>query len=103
MTLQPSQLDIGPGDDDRTLILAGVIDSHTAARLSERLGHLGVGADVAIDISGVEFIDSSGLRAVIAAHVALAEAGHRLLLTGQSEPFDRLLQITGLDGQLHRG
>jgi len=43
------------------------------------------------------------LRAVIVAHVALAEAGHRLVLTGSSVQFDRLLEITGLDDQLHRG
>ncbi|MFN3216289.1 MAG: STAS domain-containing protein [Acidimicrobiales bacterium] len=103
MTIQPSQLDIARGEGDRTLVLTGVVDSHTASRLSDRLDRLGERADVAIDISGVEFIDSSGLRAVIAAHVALAEAGHRLVLTGSSDPFDRLLEITGLDDQLHRG
>lgn len=103
MTIQPSQLEIARGEGDRTLVLTGVVDSHTAARLSDRLDRLGERADVAIDISGVEFIDSSGLRAVIAAHVALAEAGHRLVLVGSSEPFDRLLEITGLDDQLHRG
>ena len=103
MTIQPSQLDIAPGEGDRTLVLTGVIDSHTAARLTDRLERLGERSDVAIDVSGVEFIDSSGLRAVIAAHVALAEEGHRLVLTGSSEPLDRLLEITGLDDQLHRG
>jgi anti-sigma B factor antagonist len=103
MTIQPSQLEINRGEGDRSLVLMGVVDSHTAARLSERLDRLGERADVAIDITGVEFIDSSGLRAVIAAHVALAEAGNRLVLTGSSEPFDRLLEITGLDDQLHRG
>ena len=103
MTTQPSQLEISRGDGDRSLILVGVVDSHTASRLSNHLGRLGERDDVSLDIGGVEFIDSSGLRAVIAAHVALAEAGHRLVLTGSSEPFDRLLAITGLDGQLHRG
>jgi anti-sigma B factor antagonist len=103
MTTQPSQLEIARGDGDRSLILIGVVDSHTASRLSDLLDRMGERDDVAIDITGVEFIDSSGLRAVIAAHVALAEAGHRLVLTGSSAPFDRLLEITGLDDQLHRG
>jgi anti-sigma B factor antagonist len=103
MTTQPSQLEIARGDGDRSLILMGVVDSHTASRLSDSLDRLGERDDVVIDISGVEFIDSSGLRAVIAAHVALSEAGNRLVLTGSSEPFDRLLEITGLHDQLHRG
>lgn len=82
--------------------MRGVVDSHTAPALAARIEALGTTGDVVLDIAGVDFIDSSGLRVVVAAHGSLDDAGQKLILVGASDSVDRLLQITALDGHLHR-
>jgi len=101
MTVQPSHLDIGSGDE-RTLMLVGVVDSHTAPKLQDQLDSLGIDDDISLDVTGVEFIDSSGLRVIVAAHTALDAVGNALVLVGSSDPVDRLLEITGLAEHLRR-
>jgi anti-sigma B factor antagonist len=54
------------------------------------------GGTVVVDLSGVGFIDSSGLGALIGANRIAKERGTRLLLVG-SAPVRRLLQVTALD------
>jgi len=87
--------------DDGPVVLVGVIDSHTTDQLLEGLDALGRDADVSLDLTGVGFIDSSGLRAIVTTHQRLDEAGHRLVLTGVSDAVQRLLEITGLEAHLH--
>ena len=101
MDAQPSRLDViadGPG---RLLTLDGVIDSHTAPTLDDRFTDLGTDGDVTIDLAGVDFVDSSGLRSIVAAHSRLDAAGSRLYLRAASEPVQRLLMITKLDAHLN--
>lgn len=85
-------------DTDGTLVLLGEIDSYTAPDLAERLA-----ADPPIevvDVAGVTFIDSSGLRAIVEAHQARAAGGSRLVLRSPSAAVQRLLEISGLSGHL---
>ena len=56
------------------------------------------GADrVVADMSGVTFMDSSALSAVVASARALSSSGKRLELGERSPVVERTLQITGLD------
>jgi anti-sigma B factor antagonist len=85
-------------DTEGTLVLQGEIDSYTAPDLAEQLA-----ADPpveVIDVAGVTFIDSSGLRAIVEAHQARAAAGSRLVLRAPSAAVQRLLEISGLAGHL---
>ncbi len=100
MTPQPSRLHV-ESSGDRTLAATGIIDSHTADQLLGELEALGAGDDVRLDLHGVEFIDSSGLRALITTHEKLEGAGHELVLNDVSEAVSRLLEITGLQDHLH--
>jgi anti-sigma B factor antagonist len=88
---------------ERALTLHGTIDSHTAGILDARISELGLVGDIHLDLSGIQFIDSSGLRSIVAAHRDLADREHRLVLTGISDPVHRLLEITGLEGHLDFG
>jgi anti-sigma B factor antagonist len=49
-----------------------------------------------VDLSGVGFVDSSGLRVLIEAHQRAQADSRRLVLSGSTRPVLRLLQITGL-------
>jgi anti-sigma B factor antagonist len=85
-------------DVEGALVLHGEIDSYTAPGLAERLA-----ADPPVDIvdvAGVTFIDSSGLRTLVEAHQLRTAAGTRLVLRAPSAAVQRLLEISGLAGHL---
>lgn len=100
MTPQPSRLTID-ASGDRALAASGVVDAHTAAQLLVELQDLGGGGDITLDLSQVEFIDSSGLRTLVTSHQELEADGHKLVLSGISDAVDRLFEITGLREHLH--
>jgi anti-sigma B factor antagonist len=54
------------------------------------------GGTVLVDLSGVQFIDSSGLGALIQANRVATERGTHLILVA-SPPVRRLLAVTALD------
>jgi anti-sigma B factor antagonist len=80
--------------------LSGELDPHSAPQLQEEIdavrdvGH--AGATVVLDLEELSFIDSSGLRVLIAAQKAIDAVGGRLVLRHPSETARRLLEITGL-------
>ncbi len=88
-------------EDDGTVRLIGEIDAHTAPALDAVLVELPEDQDAVLDLEGVQFIDSSGLRIVVAAHHRLDTAGAKLLLRSPSVAFQRLVQISGLLETLH--
>jgi anti-sigma B factor antagonist len=95
---QPLAIEVHTEGDEATLTLTGELDPHTAPLLAAELEDLaaeGV-SSVVLVLSGLGFIDSSGLRVVIAADRDLAERGGRLVLRSPSETVRRLLDITGL-------
>ena len=51
---------------------------------------------IILDLSGVSFLDSSGLRAIIQAGNLLAAQDGRLLIEGASGATQRVLEITGM-------
>lgn len=88
-------------EDDPNLVIAdGQIDSHTSPVLEEVLSAVLAEANVAVDLSRVTFIDSSGLRVLVRAHKRHIEGGGRLTVAAPSEPVRRLFDITGLTSEL---
>jgi anti-sigma B factor antagonist len=85
-------------DVDGALLLTGEIDSYTAPELSERLA--GEPPVEVLDLAGVTFIDSSGLRVIVEAHQSRLAAGSRLVLRSPSAAVQRRLEISGLAGHL---
>ena len=84
------------------LRLRGEIDAHSVTVLARHLDPLpGTSHDVVIDLSGVGFVDSSGLRVLVEAHQRAEADARRLVLSGSSRPVLRLLEISGLMEYLH--
>jgi anti-sigma B factor antagonist len=73
--------------------LVGEIDAHTAGRLTYAFDDPG---DLVLDLSGVEFVDSSGLRVLIELHQNRSRAGDTLVLRTPSPAVRRLLEISGV-------
>jgi anti-anti-sigma factor len=79
--------------------VAGELDSASCDRLADVFEQTIAGGDVAeivIDLSGLAFIDSAGLRAVIILERIAQARGLELVLVPPSEPLLDLLRITGL-------
>jgi anti-sigma B factor antagonist len=77
----------------------GEVDLYTAPRLKEELIGL-VDRDrttVAVDLSGVEFLDSTGLGVLIGGLKRCRERNGKLVLVAPREPVQKVLSITGLD------
>jgi anti-sigma B factor antagonist len=77
----------------------GEVDLYSAPRLKDRLGELtAAGRDhIAVDLAGVEFLDSTGLGVLIGALKRCREAGGILALAAPRDPVRKVLAITGLD------
>ena len=82
--------------------LHGELDISTAPRLEDDL--LRAEADgpslVVIDLSRLAFMDSTGLRLLIAADSRARDAGRRLVLIQGNEMVQRVLRVTRLDERL---
>jgi anti-sigma B factor antagonist len=83
-------------DQGRVVTVAGEVDMATAPRLAECLVQF-ESDHVVVDLTLVEFIDSSGLAALAAATCRIARRGGRLVVRGASPITLRALEITGLD------
>jgi anti-sigma B factor antagonist len=85
--------------DHTVLSVAGEIDLYTAPRLqSELTAALGLSpARLIVDMSGVDFCDSTGINILLAAHRSARERGGELQLAGPGTATRRVLQVTGLE------
>lgn len=82
-------------DDEVVMSVDGEIDVNTCGQLQDALVAL-EGRRVALDLAAVGFIDSSGLRSVIAGQRRITDAGGSMRISAVSPPARRLLEITGL-------
>lgn len=80
---------------DQGLRIAGEIDAHTAPSVAEAI-MASNRSELSIDMSAVEFVDSSGLRVLIEAHQQLVANGGALHLVDASAVVRRLLEISGV-------
>ena len=83
------------------IVLEGRLDTNTAPELEEFAGELyakGV-SDIAIDMSGCEFVSSAGLRVIVAMQKRAA-AGGALVFRGVVPEVMDVFQMTGFDSIL---
>jgi anti-anti-sigma factor len=81
------------------LVVTGEIDMATSGALGTALREAfgGDGAkEVAVDMSGVTFIDSSGIRTLVVAQGEASERGITLYVTEPHQHVRRVLELTGL-------
>lgn len=74
----------------------GELDMSAAPGLTEAIGKVEGGSTVVLDLSGVTFLDSSAIGALVGSGRELVETGGRLQIGPRSDIVMRVLQITGL-------
>ncbi|CAL9330595.1 STAS domain-containing protein [Streptomyces sp. Tu 3180] len=92
-------IDISTIDSVRIVTLRGEIDhTHRDALYRELVpSEHATEPRTVLDLSGVSFMDSSGLNVLIAAHQALTETDGRLHLVGAHGPVLRVMELVGID------
>lgn len=77
----------------------GELDLYTAPKLQSALAGLlrEVPVRVVVDLSGVEFCDSTGMNVLLAAMKRVREQGGTFELAAPRPAVKRILQVTGLD------
>lgn len=91
-------------DDSRDaislIVLNGELDLATSPKLTEAISELTERREpVVLDVAGVSFVDSSGVRALIESDQALAARGRRLALLRPGPALVRLLELVDMRAQ----
>ena len=84
--------------DAEILTVSGELDLRTSPELEERLnGAFGAGVELVIlDLRQIDFMDSTGLRVLLAAHQRAHETGRRFALVRGADQVERVLTLTGV-------
>jgi anti-anti-sigma factor len=102
MQVEHLQIDVRSERDRIVLCLHGELDLASAPLLQGEIE--GANADeatlVVLDLDDLRFIDSTGLRIILAAHERMQERGETLALTRGSQQVQRLMRITRVGGHL---
>jgi anti-sigma B factor antagonist len=99
----PFSVETDDAGERLVVLVRGELDLATAPALEEVvLPVLKGGGSVVLDLRPLDFMDSTGVRVIVAAHVAAGESGGALALvrTDPAGPVGRVLEISGLDGIL---
>jgi anti-sigma B factor antagonist len=85
--------------DAAVLVVRGEVDLSSAPQLRQRLLGLATGGPrtVVVDLTGVSFIDSTGLGVLVSALKRLRAEGGDLRLAVDRPQIAKVLEITGLD------
>lgn len=77
--------------------LAGELDAHTAPSLEHRLQEqVEVSSDIELHLAGLSFMDSSGLRVLLATTERCRTGDGDLVLVEPTPTVSRLLEVSGL-------
>jgi anti-sigma B factor antagonist len=89
---------VGPIGDCAVIQVTGEVDVYTAPMLRERIRDLSAKGAVHLiaDLGQVDFLDSTGLGALVGGLKRLREAGGSLALVISTPRILRIFQITGL-------
>lgn len=83
--------------DVRVVVAQGRLDGSASAMFAERLDKLvGDGAKLLVDFSGVDFVTSAGLRALLGIVKKTKAANGAFAVCGVQPPVREILDITGL-------
>jgi anti-sigma B factor antagonist len=94
------QIEQAPAQPASPLIfrLTGTLDLTSVDRLRAVVGPAcGGGDEVLLDLSAVDFCDSTGLGTLVWLHRQATGAGGRLLLAAPRRPVREILKISGVD------
>ena len=100
---EPFRVDVEPARDSVRVAPVGELDIATVDKLRgevERLRESGFGKLV-LDLRGVRFLDSTGLRLVLELDAAARNDSHELCVIRGSDVVHRIFEVTQVAERLH--
>ena len=94
------EVDLEGRGEELWVLPRGDLDLAAAPELSEALD-LALRSDagaIVIDLRGLDFLDSTGLKALVTAHAG--PEGHRVSFIQGGEIIEQVLRVSGLDDEL---
>jgi anti-sigma B factor antagonist len=89
------------GAEATVVVFEGDLDLASVTRFEQAVEEVEAAPRIVIDLSGVRFIDSSGIHRVVRAGASRAERGlHLELVVAPSSAVDRVLEVSGLRAEL---
>jgi anti-sigma B factor antagonist len=100
--VSPLEIITEQGEGQARIALVGELDIASAPQFEEGLEKVEAGAPavLVLDLRKVEFIDSTGLRAVISADERARSGGRRLVIIRGTTAVERVFSVTQLDQRL---
>ena len=86
------------------IALGGELDIATAPELEQLVNErIDAGQEVVVDLRGLEFMDSSGIRVLVAAHARAARNDTRFFVVrpAPASAVAKIVEVSGLDGELN--
>jgi anti-anti-sigma factor len=101
MAFDPTGFSISISDRDgrAVVVLRGELDLATAPDLEAALNErLDTGQDVVVDLRELDFMDSTGLRALVTAHARVQDTDQSFLIVRPlpGAPIERILAVAGV-------
>ena len=101
MAFDPTGFSISISDRDgrAVVVLRGELDLATAPDLEAALNErLDAGQDVVVDLRELDFMDSTGLRALVTAHARVQDTDQSFLIVRPlpGAPIERILAVAGV-------
>lgn len=96
---EPREFAVEVAEGEPTVVrIRGEVDLYTAPRLRERLDDVVSGQDqqVVVDLTDMDFIDSTGLGVLVGALKQVRERGGDMVLRNASRSTHKILEIAGL-------
>ena len=87
-------------NDTLTIRILGEIDHHCAKGIREAIDrdiYYYRPKTTILDLSDVDFMDSSGLGLILGRYTAVKELGGKLFIVGASSRTERILKLSGVD------
>lgn len=99
MHLQVSTNSVGPAT---VVAVTGELDLHTAPELNRALQQATQDqvSELVVDLSGVDFMDSTGLSTIVAAVAASRGYGGQIKVVATSAKILKVFTLTGVDQQV---
>jgi anti-sigma B factor antagonist len=96
--VEPLRVNTEQADRTIRLTVEGELDIASAARLEEALAEAEKGEPelIVLDLRGLQFMDSTGLRTILSADSRAREAGRRLVVVQGDENVKRVFEVTRL-------
>ena len=98
----PFSVDVEAQEERTVFRLAGELDMATVPQLEEalRAGEHQHASEIVFDLSGLSFLDSMGLSALVRAHVAGGDGHQRVSFVRGGDVVSKVMQLTKMDDRL---